>query len=108
MKIIKDGIAKNPKSELETWWTTNQFRCPNCQCIFQLESKDLSFLNLTRTEYYSISDKVNLTCPFCNLKCSVVKPILLKDNILPIFDDVFGKTGLFDKLFGSNNYCNKL
>jgi len=106
MKIIKSGIpySKPTKTTIEKyWWEDREFRCKNCECIFKLERADFPhFIQMYETY-------IRLTCPDCELRLNITKPTR-KNKLLDVelnnpalFEEIFGKGGVFSKIFGGSH-----
>ena len=88
MKIIKPGKPE----KLTFWWLEKHFSCKMCKCIFELEEKDYPSNALVN------ANEFNIKCPCCASILHIKKPDPLSEE--PLFEEIFGEKGLFDKIFG--------
>ena len=98
MKIIEPGIKNPPRIY---WWEQQDFKCKNCNCVFQIEAED--FVKFEPRRNYDAND-IFLFCPNqdCHKTICVSKPKhKSSDHNKAVFEEVFGKGGIFDKIFGS-------
>ena len=94
MKIVKQGnLPFSLSSPLKNWWINHDFRCKKCGCIFRLEASDGIKLS------YRVDGLYILSCPWCNTEIGIRNPSEKVLN-LPIFEEIFGKNGFFEKIFG--------
>jgi len=87
MKILKEG-----KLEPEFWWLGKKFSCRVCGCQFEMEKGD----------YPTNAPIFTLPCPTCKQGLRFTKPINqgLYREYESVFEEVFGKSGLFEQVFG--------
>jgi len=87
MKIIKEGNIPSPN---KLWWVGKRFSCKGgCGCVFEMEEGDSD----------ATSDIFSHTCPACKRNLMIVRPGSIKKQ-KAIFEEIFGKGGMFEKLFG--------
>lgn len=93
MKIIQLGNSLK-QEPVKPWWIDKQIRCKRCRCIFELEEKDFNIKN-----HPDDRNEFRYNCPCCKRKLLIINP---DSKIKYLFEDVFGKGGAFERIFGKN------
>jgi hypothetical protein len=104
MIITKHGN----KAKDSNWWERIDIRCNGCECIFQIERKDIHSITINHPRVIEppAEQNVLLDCPECNRRILIRKPrqqtppLFPKSDYNSIFEDTFGKDGYFNQLFG--------
>lgn len=78
-------------SEKKYWWENQRFHCAKCDCVFELELADASKVTSKKLQ-------IMVDCPTCKTTLKASKPSLPVQQ--SVFDEVFGKGGVFERVFG--------
>jgi hypothetical protein len=103
MIIIQHGN----KAKDANWWERTDIRCNGCECIFQIERKDIHSITIDHPRVVEppVEKNVLLDCPDCGRRILIRKPgqqtapLFPKSDYNNIFEEIFGKDGYFPNVF---------